>query len=43
MLTDQSCTDADLAHIFLKDPGGQCITAKDLLEKEGGSDKTEGK
>jgi hypothetical protein len=37
-LADQSCTEADLAHIFLKDPGGQYITAKDLLEHQSDSD-----
>ncbi len=32
-LTDRNCAEADLAHIFLKDPGGQSITAKDLFER----------
>jgi len=42
-LADISCTEADLAHIFLKDPGGQYITAKDLLERESNSDGRDGK
>jgi len=31
-LTDRNCTEADLAHMFLKDPGGQFVTAKDLYD-----------
>jgi len=31
-LSDQSYTEADLAHVFLKDPGGQFITEKDMVE-----------
>ena len=31
-LSDQSYTEADLAHVFLKDPGGQFITGKDMVE-----------
>jgi len=42
-LADLSCTDADLAHIFLKDPGGQYVTAKDLLERESSSEGRDGK
>ena len=42
-LADLSCTDADLAHIFLKDPGGQYLTAKDLLERESNSEGRVGK
>ncbi|MHC4203916.1 MAG: hypothetical protein ACYSTT_04650 [Planctomycetota bacterium] len=42
-LADLSCTDADLAHIFLKDPGGQYLTAKDLLERESDSEGRGGK
>jgi hypothetical protein len=32
-LADQDCAEADLAHMFLKDPGGQSITAEDLHER----------
>jgi len=42
-LADLSCTDADLAHMFLKDPGGQDITVKDLLERESNSEGRVGK
>lgn len=42
-LMDLSFTESDLSHIFLKDPGGQCFTAKDLLEKENSSYATDGK
>jgi hypothetical protein len=42
-LRDPSCSEADLAHIFLKDPGGQCITAEDLLEHKSNSDGMDGK
>ncbi len=42
-LADLSCTDADLAYMFLKDPGGQSITAKDLLERESSSEGRDGK
>jgi len=31
-LSDQSYSEADLAHVFLKDPGGQFITEKDMRE-----------
>ena len=31
-LSDQSYTEADLAHVFLKDPGGQFITEKDMVK-----------
>ena len=42
-LEDLSFTEADLARIYLKDPGGQHITAKDLLEREGNSEGRGGK
>jgi hypothetical protein len=42
-LADLSYTEADLAHIFLKDPGGQYITAKDLSVRESSSNGKEGK
>jgi len=42
-LMDLSYTEADLARIFLKDPGGQCITAKDLLERQSNSEGRDGK
>ena len=32
-LMDPNLAEADLAHVFLKDPGGQNITTRDLLEK----------
>lgn len=31
-LSDQNYTEADLAHVFLKDPGGQFITEKDMVK-----------
>ncbi|MBN2314376.1 MAG: hypothetical protein JXM79_10630 [Sedimentisphaerales bacterium] len=31
-LSDQSYTEVDLAHVFLKDPGGRFITEKDMRE-----------
>lgn len=31
-LADQNYTEADLTHVFLKDPGGQFITEKDMFE-----------
>ena len=40
-LADPACPDTDLVHIFLNDPGGQSITAKDLLEQD--SEIREGK
>jgi hypothetical protein len=40
-LADPTSPDTDLAHIFLNDPGGRSITAKDLLERD--SEGREGK
>ncbi|TKJ36029.1 MAG: hypothetical protein CEE38_13570 [Planctomycetes bacterium B3_Pla] len=36
-LTDRDNTWTNLAYMFLKDPGGQVFTPKDLLERESGS------